>query len=205
MDMACHGPKVRLSRKLQGAVAEIPKHVNLKNTKRPGMHGFRQPKLSQYGMQLMEKQKVAIYYNVGDAQLRRYMKMASAASEPSTVVLQRLVEMRLDNIIRRIRWARTIWQAREMVSHGHFYVNNKQAARPSYNVKPGDTITVKEGSREFVKTAAAAAAEATLYTPEWLAVDQDNLTAKVLRKPTYEEIRTPLEIDYSKVVEYYRR
>ena len=203
--MAYHGPKVRLSRKLQGAVAEIPKHLNVKNPKRPGMHGYKQPRLSQYGMQLTEKQKVAIYYNLGDAQLRRYMKEANAVSEPSTVVLQRLVETRLDNVIRRIRWARTIWQARQMVSHGHFYMNNRKVARPSYNVKPGDKITVKEGSREFVKTAAEAATEATLYVPEWIAVDQDNLTAKVLRQPTFDEIRTPLEIDYSKVVEYYRR
>ena len=93
--MTYHGPKVRLSRRLGMAVAEIPKHLGLKEAKRPGMHGYRQPRLSQYGMQLLEKQKVASYYNIGDAQLRRYMKLANAASEPSTVVLQRLVETRL--------------------------------------------------------------------------------------------------------------
>jgi len=203
--MTYHGPKVRLSRRLGMAVAEIPKHLGLKEAKRPGMHGYRQPRLSQYGMQLLEKQKVASYYNIGDAQLRRYMKLASAANEPSTVVLQRLVETRLDNVIRRVRWARTVWQGRQMVSHGHFYVNNKKVTRPSYELKPGDTITVKERSREFVKAAAASAAEAMLYVPEWVAVDADSLTAKVLRYPTFEEVRTPLEIDYSKVVEYYRR
>ena len=153
----------------------------------------------------MEKQKVASYYNIGDAQLRRYMKLANAASEPSTVVLQRLVETRLDNVIRRVRWASTIWQARQMVSHGHFYVNNKKVTKPSYELKPGDTITVKDRSREFVKSAAASAAEATLYVPEWLTAEAESLTAKVLRYPTFEEVRTPLEIDYSKVVEYYRR
>jgi small subunit ribosomal protein S4 len=203
--MAYHRPKVRLSRRLGTAVAEIPKHLGLKEAKRPGMHSYRQPRLSQYGMQLLEKQKVASYYNIADAQLRRYMKLASASSEPSTVVLQRLVETRLDNVIRRVRWARTIWQARQMVSHGHFYVNNKKVTKPSYELKPGDIITVDERSREFVKSSAASAAEATLYVPEWLAADQDNLVVRVLRFPTFDEVRTPLEIDYSKVVEYYRR
>lgn len=203
--MAYHGPKVRLSQRLGMAVAEIPKHLTLKEAKRPGIHGYRQPRLSQYGMQLLEKRKVASYYNIGDAQLRRYMKLANAASEPSTVALQRLVETRLDNVIRRVRWASTIWQARQTVSHGHFYVNNKKVTRPSYEVKSGDTIMVRDHSREFMKSAAASAAEATLYVPEWVAVDQDNLTAKIMRYPTFDEFRTPLEIDYSKVVEYYGR
>jgi len=203
--MAYHGPKVRLSRRLGAAVAEVPKHLNLKEAKRPGMHGYRRPRLSQYGMQLLEKQKVASYYNIGDAQLRRYMKLANAAKEPSTVMLQRLLETRLDNVIRRVRWARTIWQARQMVSHGHFYVNSRKVNRPSYALKPGDTITVKNHSRDFVKRVAASAVEITLYVPDWLTVDQDNLVAEVLRYPAFEEVRTPLEIDYSKVVEYYRR
>jgi len=116
-----------------------------------------------------------------------------------------LSESRLDNVIRRLRWARTIWQARQMVSYGHFYVNGHKVDIASYQVSPGEEITVKSGSEPFVRAAMESAGEADIQVPPWLAVDNDNLRARVMRLPAPEEIRLPFEIDVAKVIEMYTR
>ena len=107
-----HGPKLRLTRSLEVPISETPKHVTPKRQKLPGAHGYRRSRLSLYGIQLKEKKKVAAYYNIRNAQFRRYLKEAQSARGSTTEALQRILETRLDNIVRRLRWARTIWQAR---------------------------------------------------------------------------------------------
>lgn len=200
-----HGPKVRLTRRAGVPMAETAKHINVRRPTRPGIHGRRRPRRSLYGEQLAEKQKLAAYYDLRDRQFTRYVEQAQAALGSTTDALQQILESRLDNVIRRLRWARTIWQARQMVSHGHFYVNGHKVDIPSYQVRAGEEITVKPGSEEFVRAAMTSAEETALQVPAWLSADNEALRAKVLRVPVPEEIRLPFEIDVAKVIEMYTR
>lgn len=199
------GPKVRLSRKLGVPVAETPRHVTPKREKRPGQHGFRRGRTTLYGLQLKEKQKLAYYYNVADKQMRRYMDIATNSKRSTPVELQEILETRLDNVIRRLRWARTIWQARQMVAHGHFRLNGRRVDLPSHPVKPDDVITVRDRSKKFIQASAEASSSMGFAVPEWLTVDEGKMQVKVVRLPEFDEVRLPFDIDYSKIIEYYTR
>ncbi len=197
------GPKVRLSRSLGVPVAETPKHLNLQRSTRPGMHGFRPARRTLYGRQLLEKQKLAAYYNIRNTQLRHYMEKASKSKANTFEALQLLLETRLDNVIRRIGWARTIWQARQLVAHGHFLVNGRRVDRPGFAVSTGDVITVKDSSKPYIKACAESSSEAVL--PAWLSTEMNKIEGQVLRMPTPEDIRLPFEIEFSAVIEFYTR
>lgn len=198
-----HGPKLRLSRRLGVAVASTPKHRKASEMDRPGMHGQRRGRASVYALQLLEKQKVAAYYNVRTRQLRRYLRMALKAKGSTPEALQRMLEMRLDNVVRRAGWARTIWQARQIVSHGHVQVNGRKVDIASASVRPGDVVTVREKSQKFVKgTAGLAEAEAR---PDWIEVERNALVCKVLHEPAPGEVKLPFVMDMSLVVELYSR
>ena len=200
-----YGPKVRLSRSVQAAIAETPKHVTPKKKNCPGMHGYHKPRRSLYGSRLLEKRKISCYYDIRHRQLRRYVKQAGAAKSPSQQVLQETLKRRLGNVIRRSRWARTIWQARQMVVHGHFLVNGRKVNLPSFQVKPRDVITVKQRSRDFVRRCVESTEGMGFRVPDWLSVNQDRLEATVLHAPQLEEVMLPFEIDYSKIIEFYVR
>ncbi len=200
-----YGPKVRLSRSVQAAIAETSKHVTPKKQSRPGVHGHHKSRRSLYGSRLLEKRKISSYYDVRHRQLRRYVKQAGAAKSPSQQALQEALERRLDNVIRRLRWARTIWQARQMVVHAHFRVNGRRVNVPSLQVKPGDSITAKESSRDFVRRCAESTEGMGFRVPDWLSVNQDSLEATVLHAPQFDEVMLPFEIDYSKIIEFYAR
>lgn len=197
------GPKVRLSRSLGVPIAETPKHMRLRRENPPGMHPMRRGRRSLYGRQLSEKQKLASYYNIRDGQLRRYMREAASSRRTTPVVLHEILETRLDNIVRRLGWARTIWQARQMVSHGHFLVNGQKVNKPSYHVSEGDRVTVKESSAKFVRETSETA-EFHLNL-EWLQSAENKFEATITRMPGLEDSRIPFEIDYNLVVEYYSR
>jgi small subunit ribosomal protein S4 len=194
-----------LTRRAGSPIAETPKHTNVRRTTRPGIHGRRRARLSLYGEQLAEKQKLAAYYNLRDRQFTRHVEQAQAVPGSTTDALQQILESRLDNVIRRLRWARTIWQARQMVSHGHFYINGHKVDIPSYLVRACEEITIKPGSEVFVRAALEGAAESELQVPAWLSADNDALRAKVLRLPAPEEIRLPFEINVAKIIEMYTR
>lgn len=197
------GPKVRLSRSLGVPIAETPKHLNPKRTTRPGMHGFRPARRTLYGRQLSEKQKLAAYYNIRDTQLRLYMGKASKSKTNTPEKLQEMLECRLDNVIRRAGWARTIWQARQLVSHGHFYVNGRRVDRPGFSVDAGDVITVKDSSKAYVKSCAESCQD--VLVPAWITVDSSKPEVQVQRKPIPEDVRLPFEVMYSMVIEYYTK
>lgn len=197
------GPKVRLSRSLSVPIAETPKHTNMKRNTRPGMHGYRPARRTLYGRQLAEKQKLAFYYNIRNAQLRGYMEKAVASKVNTPEALQEMLETRLDNVIRRLGWARTIWQARQLVTHGHFKVNGRRVDRPGYSVVAGDAITVKDSSKEYIKSCIEACTEGVV--PAWLQPTNERLEAQVIRTPTPEDVRLPFEIEYSLVVELFTR
>lgn len=197
------GPKVRLSRSLGVPIAETPKHLNLKRNTRPGMHGFRPARRTLFGRQLLEKQKLAAYYNLRDTQFRRYLEKAAKSKTNTPEKLQELLETRLDNTIRRAGWARTIWQARQMVAHGHFYVNGRRVDKPGFGVSPGDVITVKESSKPYVKRCAESCED--VLVPGWIVVDPAKQEIIVQRLPLPEDVRLPFEVNYSMVIEYYTR
>ena len=140
------GPKVKLSRRVGVPIADIPKHTAKRQLNPPGMHGFRGRRLRDYGVRLNEKQKLRFHYNVMEKQFRRYVAEASRKPGNTGTVILRLLEQRLDNVIRRLGWARTIWQARQMVAHGHITVNGGKVDRPSYQIKVGDEIKLKKDS-----------------------------------------------------------
>lgn len=199
------GPKVRLSRALGVPIAETPKHVSPRKTTRPGQHGSRRVKTTLYGTQLKEKQRIACYYNVQDKQLRRYMKMAENSRQTTDREFQILLETRLDNVIRRLRWARTIWQSRQLVAHGHFLINGRKVDLPSYRIKTGDVIEVKDRSKTFVTTVIETTKSMGFAVPEWLVSDEATMKATVARLPEFEEVRLPFDVDFTNIIEYYMR
>lgn len=200
-----HGPKVRLTRRLGSPVAETTKHTNPRRERRPGMHTRARRHSSLYGERLTEKQKLASYYNIRERQFSRYIQEAQNTPGATTTTLHQILETRFDNVVRRAHWARTIWQARQMVSHGHFLINGHKVDFPAYQVKAGDLITVKSGSEDFVRASIEVSNDVASTIPEWLNVNNENLKMAVIRPPAASEIRMPFEIDLAKVVEMYTR
>jgi len=197
------GPKVRLSRRLGVPIAETVRHMNLRRPNRPGMHGYRSPRRGLYGRQLIEKQRLAFYYNVRDRQMRRYVALAQKGGGSTADALRQLLETRLDNVIRRLGWVRTIWQARQMVAHGHVLVNDKKVDRPSYVVRAEDVITVKDKSQKFAQASAESCEEKLV--PSWLEAEGGKLRGTVLHPPSPDEVRIPFELEYSLIIEYYTK
>ena len=147
------GPKVRLSRRVGVPIEDNHKHTSKRALTAPGMHGYRGRRLKDYGVRLVEKQKLRYHYNILEKQFRRYMADANRRPGNTGEILMQLLEQRLDNVVRRSGLSRTIWGARQLVAHGHVKVNGHKVDRPSYAVKPGDVITVKEKSEKLVRAA----------------------------------------------------
>ncbi|HWP63159.1 MAG TPA: 30S ribosomal protein S4 [Candidatus Binatia bacterium] len=169
----------------------------------PGQHGVRRRKLGDYGQQLREKQKVRRIYGVLERQFKNYFAEAARHSGVTGEYLLRMLELRLDNVVYRMGFAASRAQARQLVSHGHFAVNGRPTNIPSYQLKPGDRIEVRESraNREPFKLA-----RETLRShqpPEWLRVDPAALAGTVLEAPRREHM--PQELSEQLVVEYYSR
>jgi small subunit ribosomal protein S4 len=168
----------------------------------PGQHGQGRRKLSEYGVQLREKQKVRRTYGVLEGQFRRYFEKADRKTGVTGTVLMQLLERRLDNVIYRLGLCSSRAQARQLVRHGHFLVNGRKVDIPSFSVKPGDVIEVRESSRS--KGYFAEVREQTgRGIPAWLEVDPANLKGTVLRLPNRDEIDVPAQDQL--VVELYSR
>ena len=159
----------------------------------PGMHGnARNKKLSEYGVQMREKQKVKRYYGMLESQFSDYFEMASKKSGMTGENLLTILETRLDNVVYRLGFAMSRPEARQLVRHGHFTVNGKKGNIPSYLVKTGDVIERKEGSRSLDKFKGAREANASRVGPKWLEMDKNNV-AKVVAEPAREDIDLPIE------------
>src|SRR2546427_2347011 len=120
------GPKVKLSRRVGVPIADVPKHTAKRQLTVPGMHGYRGRRLKDYGIRQNEKQKLRYHYSVLERQFRKYLADAGRAKGNTGEALLRILEQRLDNVIRRLGWARTIWGARQIVNHGHVMVNGRK-------------------------------------------------------------------------------
>lgn len=194
------GPKLKLSRRVGVPIADVPKHTGRRQLSPPGMHGYRGRRLREYGVRLVEKQKLRYHYNILEKQFRRCMDEAQRSPGNSGEVLLQILESRLDNVIRRAGFARTIWQARQFVAHGHVLVNGRKTDRPSFSVKPGDVITLKQSlhttTRDMMESMAGH------ITPDWLEVNPAELTARIARKPHADDV--PFDVNMNLVIEFYR-
>ena len=170
----------------------------------PGQHGHaRQKKASEYGLQLREKQKARRVYGVLEKQFRLYFAKADRQKGVTGTNLLVLLERRIDNIVFRLGLAESRNQARQLVRHGHFAVNGKKVNIPSFQVKAGDVVSVREGSKSssIFKELAEARPQRTL--PLWVEADAAELSGKVARYPNREEIDTP--VNEQLIVELYSR
>jgi small subunit ribosomal protein S4 len=157
----------------------------------PGEHGRGRIRQSEYRQQLREKQRARRYYQVLEKQFRKYYEQASRQPGVTGENLLRLLERRFDNVLVRLGFAASRRQARQLVKHGHFLLNGRRVDIPSYQVRAGDVLSVKNGAEGV--TVIRDATELTATVPAWLQADYDSLTAKVLRLPEREEISTPVQ------------
>ncbi len=169
----------------------------------PGQHGQGRRKLSEYGTQLREKQKVRRAYGILEGQFAHYFEMANKMSGVTGENLLSLVERRLDNVVYRLGLAVSRPEARQLVSHAHFLVNGKKVNIPSYLVKVGDVITLCENSRSSAKFDAVLASTESRIVPKWLDMNKDTLEGKVIAFAEREDIDLPIEEHL--IVEYYSK
>lgn len=160
-------------------------------------------RISQYAKQLREKQKLRFKYGITETQFRRYYEKAAKMKGVTGEELLRLLERRLDNVVWRLNLASSIRQARQLVSHGHFLVNGKRVWTPSFIVKEGDTIQLREKSKNMPLIKENLTSSGKKSVPDWLEFDEKSLKAVVKRLPEKEELDQ--EIDTSLIVEYYSR
>jgi len=187
------GPRFKRARHLGENVYGHPKAL------KRGVKNHR--KLSEYGMQLLEKQKLKEYYGVLEKQMNRYVEAAFRAKGNAGDALVQLLECRLDNLVYRLGFASTLRQARQMVVHGHILLNGKKADRPSIQVQPGDTISLREKSQN-VELFRENFMSHTLNIG-YLSKDMENFAGTLIRKPLREEI--PINVNDTLVVEFYSR
>jgi len=159
----------------------------------PGQHGQGRKKMSEYGMQLREKQKCRRYYGVLESQFEKYFEMANKKVGVTGENLLTILESRLDNVVYRLGFGTSRPEARQLVTHGHFTINGKKVDIPSYLVKPGEVITVKDASRGSEKIKAVLESTASKAIPKWLDLDRNTLSAKVVALADREDIDLPLE------------
>ncbi len=169
----------------------------------PGQHGQGRKKTSEYGMQLRAKQMTRRFYGVLEGQFRRYYEMGTKMPGKAGDNLLILLETRLDNVVYRCGWANSRAEARQLVVHGHFTVNGRKVDIPSYLLTAGETVAIKDASRQSDKFKAVLEANSARPTPKWLDVDTANAQAKVVQMPTREEI--DLEVDETLIVELYSK
>lgn len=203
------GPLCRLCRRegmklfLKGTRCYTEKCAFERRKYPPGQHGHNRSKLSDYGLQLREKQKVKRIYGVLERQFKNYFEKASKMKGVTGENLLKLLERRLDNVVYRMGFAVNRRQARQLVRHGYFMVNGKKVDIPSYLVKPGDIIEIIQSGKELeiVKESLALAEQRGI--PEWLEVDTKEMKGKFIRVPERQEI--PLPVQEQLIVEFYSK
>ncbi len=192
------GPVCRLCRRegeklfLKGERCFKEKCSVERRTYAPGQHGQRPKKLSDYGLQLREKQKVRRIYGVMENQFRSYFKEADRKKGITGDALLRILESRLDNVIYRLCFADSRTESRHLIRHGHFQVNGKKVSIPSFLVRPGDVISVRSKSLKVERIQASFSAVDRRGVPSWLEVDKPEVKASVKYLPAREEIALPV-------------
>jgi small subunit ribosomal protein S4 len=194
------GPVCRLCRRegmklfLKGERCYTEKCAIEKRNLPPGQHGrIRRSKLLGYGMQLREKQKVKRVYGVLENQFRRYFETAERTRGITGETLLQLLERRLDNVVYRLGFATSRAQARQLVRHGHFLVNGRKVDIPSYSTRQGDVVSVRASSANNAAILHATEEVKGRGVPEWLSLEGDGLSGRVVSLPTREQINLPVQ------------
>ena len=192
---------------LKGEKCFTPQCPLIRKPYPPGTRGKRKAKpLSEYGKELREKQKLKNWYNLRETQFKNYVKEAlekKGQVEDTSVFLIQKLEKRLDNVIFRLGFAKSRAQARQMVSHRHFMVNGRVVNIPSYQVKIGDKISIREGSKKKKIFEGLKMSLKKYQPPSWLKIDPEKLEGEVIKEPTVEEAGVPVEL--SAVFEFYSK
>ena len=198
-------PRFKLCRHLGVNVCGHPKALKRADTKSKNAAAAAArtgQKVSQYGLQLMEKQKIKAYYGILERQFARYFDMAKKSSEMTGVALLKSLECRLDNLVYRIGFARSIRQARQLVSHGHILVNGSKVDIPSYGVKVNDVISLKEKTRTNPLVESNFEGLVAFNVP-YIEKDKAQFSAKLIREPLREEL--PIDVNEILAVELYSK
>ena len=193
------GPKVKLSRRVGVPIADIPKHT-AKELNLPGMHGYRGRRNTEYGVRLIEKQKLRYHYGMLEKQFRKFLDIAKRSKGNTASTMMQILETRLDNVLRRLGVAKSIWAARQIVAHGHVIVDGKKTDIASYRVEPGQVITFKDGIGKVLRDNMEQVGSHNV--PNWLEWNPSQLTGKVNALPTPEDV--PFEVNMNLIIEFYR-
>jgi small subunit ribosomal protein S4 len=205
------GPQCKLCRRegtklyLKGDRCNTPKCGITKRNYVPGLHGPRlgRARLTDYGKQLREKQKAKRLYNMFEKQFRNYFDSATRAADDTGQKFFELLEMRLDNLVYKSGFAESLRHARQTVGHGHFLVNGKKVNIPSYHVKVGDVISLREKSSQNKNFATLAERMKNKNVPDWLFFDSKEMSLKVIDIPLIEKFS--LDFDMKSIIEFYSR
>ena len=199
--------KYKIDRRLGCNLWGRPKSPFNQRNSRPGQHGAmgKRRKLSDYGNQLFAKQKLRFYYgDITEKQFRKIYDKASRIKGDTSEILIELLERRLDAIVYRMKFVPTIFAARQLVNHGHVKVNGKRVNIPSYTVKDGDEISIKEQSKK-INLIQEAIVSQEREIPEYLEVDTKDLKGRFLRAPLMHDVPYPVTMEPNLVIEYYSR
>lgn len=198
--------KYKIDRRMGQNIWGRPKSPVNRREYGPGQHGQRRKgKLSDFGTQLKAKQKLKGYYgNISEKQFRKYYAEAIRMKGDSSDNLIGLLERRLDAVVYRAKFVSTVFAARQFVNHGHVKVNGRRVNIPSYLVKPGDVVEVKEASRQLVVVLEAVGLTER-DVPDYYEVDHSKMTAKLTRIPLQNEVPYPVQMEPNLVIEFYSR
>jgi small subunit ribosomal protein S4 len=189
---------------LKGEKCSTPKCPLVKRPYPPGIHGPKGKKRqTDYGLQLQEKQKAKKFYGLTEKQFKLTLDNAKKKQGDAGENFLKLLEMRLDNILYRLGFASSHFEARQLVNHGHFLINNKKVNIPSYNTKTGEMISLKSGSRRIKAFASIEEKLKNKNLPSWLNLDLKELSAKILHEPTSDDLKSNINIPM--IIEFYSR
>ncbi|MCR9257620.1 MAG: 30S ribosomal protein S4 [Alphaproteobacteria bacterium] len=197
--------KYKIDRRLGVNLWGRPKSPINKREYGPGQHGQRRKKPSDFGTQLMAKQKLkGVYGNIGEKQFRKYYEEATRQRGDTGELLVGLLERRLDSVVYRMKFVSTVFAARQFVNHGHVLVNGRRLNIPSYTVKDGDVIEVREKSRQIPQVLDAVASNER-DVPDYLEVDHDKMKGTFLHQPKLADVPYAAQMEPNLVIEYYSR
>ncbi len=197
--------KYKINRRLRVNLWGRPKSPINRREYGPGEHGQRRFKLSDFGLQLQAKQKLKGYYgNIGERQFRKYYREAVRRRGDTSENLIALLECRLDAVVYRMKFVPTVFAARQFVNHGHVLVNGRRVNIPSYLVKEGDLIEVKEKSREMPLVLEAIESPER-DVPDYVEVDYSKMKGTFIRTPKFADVPYPVQMEPNLVIEYYSR
>jgi small subunit ribosomal protein S4 len=179
------------------------KSAYLRRSYRPGVHGKRRRQLSEYGLQLQEKQKLKLVYGLKERQLARYFANALKEKTSTPEALARILETRLDSVVFRMGFAPSRSIARSLVSHGHFTVNGRRTNVPSHALRPGDKVALRAQSASKMFVERIRQHLKRYDAPKWLAVEKEALEGTLVRWPALEELQVPYHL--GRIIEFYSK